>query len=318
MWALRAWVAGLLGSAVVTAARAGELELELTAVDFDLSADTERAVSRILTRMYGTYEAWFGVVLPQRLVLPVALVDSEAAYRQRESAAMGKVGHTIGFFDRRSGAATVWHGQGDVQMRGTLVHETSHHLLSVGGLAGVPMWVNEGLAELFESAQVDGNAVYLVPNADTVRYLDGRSRPRAMGLIGLDPSAWAALGPTPWTHPEYPYGWALCAFLASTDPGRRTLSDVMLSTAATQEPGRAAIDAVERAYPGGSAALDRDFASWRPGRIQLPIRSANGQADGWAKCPDGSLVRPDTGAKCGAWVAGADGVMRYVEQKPVP
>lgn len=310
--------AAALLSLVAADARAGELELELTAADFDLSAESERAVSRILTRMYGTYEAWFAVVLPQRLNLPVTLIDSQPAYQRAASAAMGKVGHTLGFFDRRSGAATVWHGQGDVAMRGTLVHETSHHLLSVGGLAGVPMWVNEGLAELFETAQVDGNAVYLVPNADTVRYLDGRTRPRAMALISLDAAAWAALGPTPWSHPEYPYGWALCAFLASTEPGRRTLSDVMLSTAPTREQGQAAVEAVARSYPGGGDALDRAFAEWRPGRIQLPIRSSNGQADGWAKCPDGSLVRVDAGGKCGQWVAGPDGVMRYVEQKPVP
>lgn len=310
---------GVLAAFVATAA-AGQLELEIAAADFDLSADTERAVTRILTRMYGTYEAWFGLALPPRLHLPVTLVDAEATYRAREREILGQPGHTVGFFDGRTGAATVWHGRGDAEMRATLVHETSHHLLAVAGLARVPAWVNEGLAELFETAMLDGNAVWLVPNPDMVQYLDGRSRPPATALVGLDAATWRGLGATPWTRPEYPYGWELCAFFASTEAGRRALADVALSTATAPsvEAGSAASAAIDRSYPGGRSGLDRDFAAWRPSRLQLPIRTDTGQASGWAKCADGTLVRVDAGATCGRWVPGPDGLLRYVEEKPVP
>ncbi|MEQ1508145.1 MAG: DUF1570 domain-containing protein, partial [Myxococcota bacterium] len=284
---------------------------------FDLSVDTERAVDRIVSRMHGTYESWLGIAFPSPLVVHATMVESEAAYHAREPAVLGRSGHTSGYFVGATGEVVVWRGRGDATMRATLVHETSHYLLATAGLGRVPLWLQEGLAEVFETATVDGNAVYLVPNGDALGWIRGRSVPKASSLVGLDRQTWTALGATPWTRPEYPYGWALCAFLLSSDPGRRTLSDVLLSTAVSSDPGAAAIDAIGRSWPGGVDTFDQAFAAYSPGRIQLPIRSSSGQADGWAKCPDGSLIRPDLGAKCGGWVKGADGMSRWVEQRPV-
>lgn len=293
---------------------AGDLDLRLTAVDFDLSADTERSVERILTRMHDTDESWLGVVLPPVLPIQVDLVASEAAYRAREAEAGAKGGHTVGFFLPARSLAVVWRGQGDLEMRRTLVHEISHYLLVAGGLGGVPLYLQEGLAELFETATLDGNAVWLVPDPATVGWVQGRPL-AASALIGRSKADWDAAANTPWGRAEYPYGWALCSFLLSTDPGRHTLSDLLASTAVSRDPGADGLAAVERTYPGGAVALDRDWRAWiaSPRRIQLPVSAGGGQAAGWVKCSDGRLIRPDAGYTCGRWVTGADGLQHYVE-----
>jgi hypothetical protein len=301
-------------------AAAAELELELVAEGFDLSADTDRAVRRILSRMISADEVWLRVLLPPTLSVRVTLVQSEQRYREHEARAVGRTGHTLGFFVPALSEATIWRGAGDETMRRTLVHEASHFLLAVGGMGRVPLWLNEGLAEVYESARVDGNAVWLVPDPTMIGYVQGRPLPKASELVGGGPEVWTALGPTPWSRAEYPYGWALCAMLISTEAGRETLAELLSTTAMSAEPGKQALEVVQRTYPGGADGLERAWTTFVRGggaTTQLPIRTSGGQAQGWGKCPDGTLVRMDSGARCGSWIAGPDGLMRYVEQAPV-
>lgn len=312
------YTAGMFGwLAIGTVASAGELDLEVSAEGFDLSVDADRSVQRLLSRMHGAYESWLGLVFPAQLPVRVTLVQSEPAYRVHEARAIGRSGHSLGFFVAGANEIVVWRGQGDLGMRQTLVHEASHYLMTVAGVGRVPLWLNEGMAEVFEGARSDGNAVWLDADPARVAYLKARPVPAASALMSGSQAWWTALGPTPWSRAEYPFGGALCEFLLGTDPGRRTLSDLLVSTAVSRDPGADALAAVGRSWPGGTTGLDAAFAAWlqtEPARIQLPIRSASGQADGWVKCSDGSLVRTGSGAKCGRWVKGADGFSRFREE----
>lgn len=302
---------------MATVASAGELDLEVSAEGFDLSVDADRSVKRLLSRMHGAYESWLGLAFPPRLPVRVTLVQSEPAYRVHEARAIGRSGHSLGFFTSGNNEIVVWRGQGDPGMRQTLVHEASHYLLAVAGVGRVPLWLNEGMAEVFEGARSDGNAVWIESDPARVAYLQQRPVPVASALMSGTSAWWAALGPTPWSRAEYPYGGALCQFLLGTDPGRRTLGDLLVSTAVSRDPGADALAAVERSYPGGANGLDTDWVAWlrtEPARIQLPIRSTSGQADGWTKCSDGSLVRIGSGSICGRWEKGADGFSRFVEE----
>lgn len=296
---------------LAAAALGADLDLELVAEDFDLSADTERSLQRVLGRVAATWRS-LGAAVPPDLRLDVRLIASEEEYRRREAEAMGRRGHTVGFFSTVPPRATVWRGTGEAAMRATLVHETSHFLMTAAGLGGAPRWLHEGMAELFEGARLDGNAVWLVPDPQMVDWVRGHPRP-ASALIGGDVAAWRSFGPTPWTLAEYPYGWAVCAFLMSSEPGKRTLSELLLRTAVSTDPA-VARGAVEETWPGGAVALDREWMRWLadgPGRVQLPIATDAGTSEGWIRCADGSLIRADSGLVCGRWVKGPDGFSRF-------
>jgi hypothetical protein len=114
--------------------------------------------------------------------------------------------------------------------------------------------------------------------------------------------------------PEYGIGWSMCAFLLSTPQGKQTLSEVIVQTSFGR-PERAML-AVEGSYPRGIAGFDAGWRAWirsGPGKIQLPIPMEGGPGAGWRQCLDGSYVRDGSEQRCGRWVTGDDGWMRYVE-----
>ncbi len=102
-----------------------------------------------------------------------------------------------------------------------IVHETSHYLLDVAG-ARVPLWLNEGLANTFGSARSEGNAVWLQSYPQMVAWMQrhGSEVPTVQAMISAAPAEWACWDPTPMGSPHRGFGWALTAFLMSTEHGK--------------------------------------------------------------------------------------------------
>ncbi len=308
---------GLLGLWVALAnpAPAAEADLAIVAEDFDLSADTDRALRRVLNRMFRTYQDVLGLTFPNPTPVHVRLVADRAEY-DRRARALGLSKPTLGFFSPQLGEGVVWKNTSDSEMRGTIIHEASHYLLAVAGVGRVPLWMNEGLAETFETARASGNAVYLDPAPGMSSWLqrNGGSLP-SLEVLLADPRAWSGLSATPVGGPEYGVGWSICAFLMSSAAGKRTLSEMLLRAGSGDASGVAS--AVEETWTGGASSLDRAWRAWiaaGPSSIQLPIPSDAGAGDGWRKCANGTLIREGSGMTCGQWVAGPDGMMRWVEE----
>jgi hypothetical protein len=296
-------------------ALAGELKLEVDTVDFTASENLERSIAPVLTRLHAMHEDWLGLALPSLVPLDVRIYANGERFGVKRHEKGDEVAERIGYFEPWHNRIHVWHRGDDEETKGVLQHEVTHYLTQAAGLSKVPPWLREGLAEVGASARLDERQlVWLEPLPGRMASLARRPRPRASALVGLDEATWDGLG----VAPQYAYGWALCAFFVESEAGRRTLSEILLVTASGSDPGGSALAAVERRYPGGVAAMDTDFAAWRPTRVQIPPRATGPTSDGWGRCPDGSLVRLDSDARCGRWLPGPDGVLRYVEEQPVP
>lgn len=303
MWPL--WVAGAL---------AGELRLEVRTVDFLLSENLDRALVPALTRLHAMHEDWLGASLPSLLPLEVRLVADGDTFGRVETTQGEERAERIGTYEHAAQRVTVWY-RSDEEARRVVLHEAGHFLAHRSGRSGAPPWLTEGLAEVGANLSVDDRGrVWLEPDRGAMSVLGRRPRPAASALVGLDEATWSSLG----VVPEYPYGWALCAFFLASEAGRATLAAVLDATAGSDDPGRAALAAIERRFPGGVAGMDQGFASWTPSRVEVPPRYTGPASDGWGRCPDGSLVRLGAGVRCGRWLAGRDGVMRYVEEDPAP
>lgn len=297
---------------IVSPSPAAEVDLEIVAEDFDLSADTERSLTRILTRMFRTYQDTLGLSFSDPTPVHVRLLADRAEYEQR-ARSMGLASSTLGFFSTRLGEGVVWRNTSPEQMRSTIVHEASHYLMSAGGAIRAPLWLHEGMAELFEGARVSGNAIYLDPAPGVPGWLQrsGSALPPLEQFLD-DARAWDQLPATPVGPAPYGVGWSLCAFLMSSSSGKHTLGQLL------QHPTAPASATIEASWPGGVRQLDRDWRAWwrrSTGSLQLPIPTPTGQQrveQGWIRCANGSLIARDSGMQCGRWVAGENGVMTFV------
>ena len=268
----------------LSVALCGEAQLSVRALDFDLSADTERGVRRVLHRMVSTYRDELGLPLPDPTELDVRLVADREEY-DRQARAVGLDQPTLGFFSSRLGYGVVWRNESTSQMQATIVHEASHYLMTLGGTARAPLWLHEGMAELFEGARTSGNAIYLDPPQGVGAWLQqrGPTLPPLGDLLG-DPSLWDAQPETPVGPAPYGIGWSICAFLMSRPAGRETLAAILAATRGG-DAARAAT-AADASWSGGLAGLDREWRAWwsRPlGSIQLPIPTDRAAATqgGW-------------------------------------
>ncbi|MBX2801996.1 MAG: DUF1570 domain-containing protein [Myxococcales bacterium] len=308
----------LLHLILVAPVHAAEVDLKIVAEDFDLSVDTERGVRRTLTRMFHTYDDVLGLELPDPTRVTVRLVADRETY-ERRARSIGLTQPTLGFFSPRLGEGVVWRNTSTQEMRATVVHEASHFVMAVGGAGYAPMWVQEGMAELFEGARTSGNAIYLDPPPGMGAWLRAHADelPPVDRLIG-EQNVWVGLPSTPVGSAEYGVGWSICAFLMSSAAGKRTLAAI-LQTRRGGEAG--ALRAVNDHFPGGITRIDAAWRSWITSplkSLQLPIATSattappNALDDRWIRCANGTLMAKGSGMTCGQWKADDKGVLRFV------
>ena len=101
----------------------------------------------------------------------------------------------------------------------TLPHELTH-VISFGVIHHQPRWLSEGLAEFFETVQLDSDAatadVGLAPKALRERAQAARVRPMLRFIPVAELLAWKAIS----AHEEHQYAsaWGLITFLINTHP----------------------------------------------------------------------------------------------------
>lgn len=282
---------------VSLSAHAGELDLTVSFEGSAPSADLEYRVRGVLGRMHAWYDDVLGLDLPEVLPLRVRLISSRETYEGL--AAQVGVGHsTLGFFSLRTGGV-VWRNPDEDELLRTLVHEASHFLANAGG-ASLPTWADEGLAEVFESFRIQGNAIWLEPDRNVLAWLraGAGARVSADQLVAAGEADWVRLGNAPNAvgpgGSKYGYGWSLACFLFGSEPGRRTLAAVARVPGGRRDP-EAVRAAVQGTWPGGLTALDAQWRAWwrgSPSAQQLPVRSATTvPAAPASACEGGILIR---------------------------
>lgn len=251
-------------------------------------------VIAVVGRMHAFYEDALGLNFGGDITLTITVIDSRETYLARARAlGMANAERTGGYFSSATGGV-VWRGADRGLAQGVLVHEISHELLARAG-RHVPLWLNEGLAEVVRGYQIQGNAIWLVPEphvlAQLQRGIDGW-RPTAKLVLTSTAATWAALGRTAGDRPDYDHGSMLVGFLLSTPEGTDTLR-ALLAVSGRPLTGNTALSVVEVTYPGGLARLESDWVGWwsrDPRPVQLPIRPGQASLAPQPGCA-GVLVR---------------------------
>jgi hypothetical protein len=146
-------------------------------------------------------------------------------------------------------------------------HEVAH--LVVGNLLGdVPLWLNEGVAEVVERLSFSASGIRAEPDVEAVESLGARaaggSWPTLRTFMSLSRRDWDKQGETF----SYQYAWSLVHFLLEDSDRRDVLIDHVQALADQRCRNFDSVGFLDGRYPGGISGLERDWLRWL--RVKRP------------------------------------------------
>lgn len=248
---------GVNGTATVLRAGNAEYYVTLDAVDTVLPAYFEGRLNAAAKRIYDQWRDWLGDEALVRSHVNLRFFGNEQDFLEL----WGKPGGAwspLGFYRIRNNEAVILTFPG--RHRSTLstaFHEMSH-LITAWHLGPSAPWLNEGLAEYFETMDVRWQEGRFSRNRTHLQLL------RELGPLPIATLTTIASGD--WTEADaehrYASAWALVAFLQDSAHGREVLTDILRQT--HKQRCAVPVDAAPllAGYRGGVAGLEADLHTW--------------------------------------------------------
>ncbi|WP_439105773.1 peptidase MA family metallohydrolase [Congregibacter sp.] len=219
-----------------------------------LSAGTEFA--------YAQWQGWLGTNALRQSQINIRFLGDARRFQEIYGKPDAQEWTTTGFYRKRSNEALILYTPAyRSSALGNTFHEVSH-LITAQHLGVTPPWLNEGLAEHYETLRIDANASRFAANVQHLQLLRKRTPLSINALTQLSRQEWMRED----AERRYASAWALIAFLMDSPRGEQTLKHTIQSAyAARCEPGGNLRDMLAR-YPGGMDSLQDDWQNWLSGR----------------------------------------------------
>ena len=209
-------------------------------------------------RMYDTWHFFLGEENLRQSRIQLLLMgdpDRFDAYYAANSGVNRKVG---GFYSMSKNQAVVkYNPKHPTQNLGTSLHEISH-LITAAHLGPTPPWLTEGLAEYFETMQVQGQAGIIYPNHNHIKLLRTAQLPRLTDYFSIKRSDWYDEN----RDRNYAIAWSLVNFLMGGAPGTYALQEAISQSQKNFCKPFSVSVALDEAYPGGIHQLEVDWRKW--------------------------------------------------------
>ena len=205
------------------------------------------------------FVAFFAARLNGPLVIPLRYFPDAAAYRDHLDRNVDPQMSWAGYYDPRKREIVVG---STPDYLAVLVHEINHFVFDTV-FDDAPVWLREGLAEYFEtsSATVDGLAVADQPRhrRELAEWLKGGRQPDLRQLLALNRSMWRE-HEVAGGQRVCALSWSVVAFLMSSPAGQSALHEFL--TALKDQRGQYSLEAVNRTFPGGAGAFERQWLEY--------------------------------------------------------
>lgn len=236
---------------IALALTADATSVAIDALGGDVPPGLASEIGADLRLLVGQLAGYAGVRLDRHVRLNVLLLHGDAVYGGLGGADAAALAASDGMYRAAERMVVVRATLDPPRLRRVLRHEAVHALLHEA-IGPVPLWLNEGLAELLEAGAVGDPA----PGKDWRRVLAELPVPERVAVIGavLDMPHAEFQGPARLRH--YAAAWSLVQALVTDAAGQRTLASLLAAQA--RQPGCAPIDAIgllDVSYPGGAPAL---------------------------------------------------------------
>ena len=240
--------------------------VEIIAHDYVLELDVKTKIEVAVAKIFTIYVDGLGLGFDGEAQLKIHIYGNEVAFRNLTRARGLQVENASGFYSPRENAIYVWRNRSLTRLLAVLTHEASHTIMRYQN-GRVAAWINEGLAEYFETMEVFGHTVVVHGNehaADTVKeLLETHRLPSLTEFIALPRSQWYAMNGE--RGMSYAFGWSLCFYLMSSEQGRATMAALLArhrEADFSSAGNELSLNVIEANYPGGIRVLEQRWREW--------------------------------------------------------
>ncbi|MCC6203076.1 MAG: DUF1570 domain-containing protein [Gammaproteobacteria bacterium] len=218
-----------------------------------------------VSRIYQYLADLLGPARLRQIELNVRIFDTRENYLVYATSVSPRLATTGGFYSHERNEAVTWRHASDAATLDVIRHEAIH-VIAAGLLGGVPIWLNEGLAEYFEALDMEGMQARVPPQATWLAL----ARKAAANQYPADLRDFLELSAPEWYDPaaqqvHYAVGWSLVYFLLDTEPGRAALTGYLAELADNYCAPVDQLAWFEFAYPNGLSGLAADYRAWLAG-----------------------------------------------------
>lgn len=206
-------------------------QVDIIAVDYSLPLDINHKVELAVSKIFDIYHHSIGLTYRQDPYIKLKLYQDKEAFEQYRDQWAPNLESSVGFYLSQRNEATVWDSGRFENTLKTVTHECSHAILHYQ-FNRIPAWLDEGLAEYFESMELFGQAVVIHPNKawdSQLKQLHGVTENISYLQMFIDADYQDWYEKNGEDHQSYAVSWSLVYFLMSTHEGRKTLKALLES-----------------------------------------------------------------------------------------
>lgn len=239
-------------------------QLELIPVEYMPSPELMSATQSGILFLYRFLKQELKAAFPSELVFKVRIFANPNQYAEyTRSQSRGTAFSSIGVYFPHLREMAVSLQSEDAETLETIFHETVHAFLGQA-LPAIPRWLNEGLAQYFETLRPEANGGLTVSPVPGLDYY--AQRLLAAGEL-MELRAYLEVGGD-WKEyndatlsPPYAVAWSLTYFLMGSPEGKEVLQKLITHFKSAPEGAiPSTTETINLYYPGGLEALE---SAWR-------------------------------------------------------
>ena len=215
-----------------------------------------------VTNIYEIMADLVGVAQLRHVKLNIVMFPDATSFHQYAQASVGNVSsNTGGYYSTLTNEAVTYTYPDDERTMEVAKHESTH-VIAMGIMGKMPLWLNEGLAEYFSKLGVRSQFGQVVVHEDWLQLARATVQSgypqRFAEFLKLEPEGWRNANEA--NH--YALAWSLVYYMMGTAQGKQTLAKLMQQMAEQYCQLFDSAEALARSYPGGLNALEKEFYAW--------------------------------------------------------
>ncbi|MCF7907543.1 MAG: DUF1570 domain-containing protein [Candidatus Omnitrophica bacterium] len=239
------------------------VEIKIFAVEWNMPEDIRQTINTGIWALQGIYNDIFDFHFSSDFVAKVRIFGDEKYFFGYQRMASTTSSNT-GFFTSKTNEAVTYWRKNTVAMLALVFHEVSHALLH-NVMHHQPSWIDEGIAEYFESSLVEGDSLIVVPSKTKDRTFKQRLRWNSVmdlpSFLKMSDEEWSNYENLP-DNPARGLAWSIVYYLMESNLGRIVLKKTLHHLDKEGDQPRASFQALDLYYPGGVRQLEKDWHEW--------------------------------------------------------